>query len=386
MPSGEPGPRERILICAPFGRDAALIERELKHAGLTTEVCRSVVEISAAIAEGAGAALIADEALFPHAIDSLAKQLAEQPPWSDFPLIVMTSGGDTTQASRYRLRLLEPLGNVSLLERPLRTVTLITAVWAALRARRHQYQLREHLEEREARERELRRVNRDLEQFAYSASHDLQEPLRMVSIYSQMLKARFGGQLDADADLFLGYLVTGAKRMAALISDLLVYTRVVQDRPAVQTESDANQVLKKALQNLERTARESGAQIDVAELPALRIDEVHLLQLFQNLIGNAIKYRGPADPHIEIYSYANGAGPVVCVKDNGIGIAPQYREKVFGIFKRLHRPDQFAGNGIGLALCQKIVERYGGRIWVESEGEGRGCTFCFTVGQETHGS
>lgn len=383
--SSEPLQSERVLIWAPFGRDGTLIQRELLAAGLTAEVYGAVEELSAAMSEGAGVALIGDEALIPHAVECLANKLAEQPPWSDFPLVIMTSGGSTTEGSRYRLRLLEPLGNVSLLERPLRTATLVSSLRAALRARRHQYQLAAYLQEREANEQALRRVNRDLEQFAYSASHDLQEPLRMVSIYSQLLKAKYDGHLDADASLFLGHLVTGAKRMADLLKSLLAYIQVVQGQAETQTATNANAVLKKALGNLERTVRESKAQIEAQELPMLGIDEVHLVQLFQNLIGNAIKYRGHEAPRVVIYSYQNAAGPVVCVQDNGMGIAPQYHEKVFGIFKRLHSADRYEGTGIGLALCQKIVERYGGRIWVESAGEGQGSTFCFTLGEEAYG-
>jgi signal transduction histidine kinase len=369
-----------VLICAPFGRDAVLIQQELGTAGLPTEVCNSVEELSIAIGKGAGAALIADEALRPQAVDCLAQQLAQQPPWSDFPVIIMTSGGATTRGSKYRLQLLEPLGNISLLERPLRSATLISSVRAALRARRHQYQLCTHLEEREAKEQALQRANRDLEQFAYSASHDLQEPLRMVSLYSQMLKAKYSTALDAEATVLLGHLVNGAKRMTTLLKDLLTYIQVVQGEDEMHVVTDSEAVLAKALANLDRAIGESGAEIEAKRLPVLGIDEVHLMQLFQNLIGNAIKYRGANKPRITIFSYDTAEGSVICVQDNGIGIDPQYREKVFGIFRRLHGADQYEGNGIGLALCQKIVERYGGTIWVESKGEGEGSTFCFKVG------
>jgi len=377
--------RERVLIWAPFGRDGALIQRELLRAGLSADLCSSVEELSLAIGRGAGAALVADEALGPQAVERLSKQLAYQPPWSDFPLVVMTSGGDTTEASRYRLRLLEPLGNISLLERPLRSATLISSIRAALRARRHQYQLCQHLAEREANERALLRANRDLEQFAYSASHDLQEPLRMVSLYSQMLKAKYSDRLDADARLFLNHLVTGASRMAALLKDLLAYVQIVKGQVDNPAATNANTALSKALGNLESSVRESDAHIEVRHLPTLCVDEVHLVQLFQNLVGNAIKYRGAETPQIAVYCYQNGSGHVLCVQDNGIGIDPQYSERVFGIFKRLHKADQYEGTGIGLALCQRIVERYGGRIWVESAGEGRGSTFCFTLGQGERG-
>jgi light-regulated signal transduction histidine kinase (bacteriophytochrome) len=206
----------------------------------------------------------------------------------------------------------------------------------------------------------------------------------MVSIYSQLLENRYGDKLDGDAGLFLRHLVTGATRMTALLQDLLAYIQVVQGQQKMEAATNANAVLTKALINLEHAVRKSEAQIEARPLPILIIDEVHLLQLFQNLIGNAIKYRGIEPPRIAIYAYENGTGPVVCVQDNGIGINPQYSERIFGIFKRLHHADQYEGTGIGLALCQKIVERYGGSIWVESAGAGQGSTFCFTLG-EAHG-
>lgn len=380
-----PLPRERVLICAPFGRDAALIQRELLRAGVSAEICRSIGDLASSMSHEAEAALVADEALRPADIQAMATQLAQQPPWSDFPVIVMTSGGGATEASRYRLRLLEPLGNISLLERPLRSATLISSVKAALRARRHQYQLRSYLQEREAREEALQRANRDLEQFAYSASHDLQEPLRMVSIYSQLLSSRYKDQLDADAQSFLAHMETGAKRMTTLIRDLLEYTQIVQSPEEQPPTLDANSVLHQALSNLKQSIDENQAQITSQPLPTLAIGQVHLLQLFQNLIGNALKYRGPNTPHISISSYQSGGSPVVCVSDNGIGIDSQYHSKVFGLFKRLHHAGQYEGTGIGLALCQRIVERYGGRIWVESAGLGHGATFCFTLTYKQHG-
>ena len=226
---------------------------------------------------------------------------------------------------------------------------------------------------------ELRRANSDLEQFAYSASHDLKEPLRMVAIYSQILHRKYQGKLDAEADQYLGFTIEGAKRMEALVADLLAFTQVVNGLDESIAFTDAEAVLDQALHNLKGSMEESGATIERSPLPELRIQQVHLVQLFQNLIGNAIKYRGDQPPLVRISAEQEGPLWRLCIQDNGIGIAPEYREKVFGLFKRLHNSDQYSGTGIGLALCQKIVHRYGGRIWIESEGAGKGSKFCFTL-------
>jgi PAS domain S-box-containing protein len=230
---------------------------------------------------------------------------------------------------------------------------------------------------------ELRRANADLEQFAYSASHDLKEPLRMVAIYSQILQRKYGQKLDVNANEYLRTVLTGAQRMDKLVHDLLAYTR--SSAPADSSEPissvDAEAVFEQAVTNLSQSIEESGATIEKGALPPLRVMEVHLLQLFQNLIENAIKYRGNTPPQIRVQATREKEQDLwrICVDDNGIGIAPEYRDQVFGIFKRLHPSEHYSGTGIGLAICQRLVLRYGGRIWVESEGEGKGSTFCFTL-------
>jgi signal transduction histidine kinase len=225
----------------------------------------------------------------------------------------------------------------------------------------------------------LRRANSDLQQFAYSASHDLQEPLRMVSIYSQMLRKNHAGRLDAKTDQHIGYIIEGATRMENLVRDLLAYTRAStasEDEPSEPV--DANEVLKKSLSSLQIAIRETGAVVTAGPLPCVRLHEIHLDQLFQNLIGNAIKYRSVEPPRINVAAERRGKEWVFSVQDNGIGIDPNYKEYIFGIFKRLHSAAEYSGTGIGLAICQRIVERAGGRIWVESP-SGKGSTFFFTV-------
>jgi len=222
---------------------------------------------------------------------------------------------------------------------------------------------------------DLARSNRDLEQFAYVASHDLQEPLRMVATYTQLLAERYAGKLDSNADKYIHYAVEGALRMQKLVQDLLAFSRVGRQGRALENV-DSNAVLQVALKNLEAAIQESGTKVEHAQLPQVIADSSQLVQVFQNLIGNAIKFRGAEPPLIRVGAESMGQELVFSVADNGIGIAPEDREQVFVIFRRLHTHAEYAGNGIGLSICKKIIEQHGGRIWVESE-PGRGSIFYF---------
>jgi PAS domain S-box-containing protein len=224
----------------------------------------------------------------------------------------------------------------------------------------------------------LLRSNGDLQQFAYSASHDLQEPLRMVSLYGQLLQKKFGGKLGAKGDEYIGYTVEGALRMEQLLRDLRMYTQASMSRQEATEDIEAGEILDRALVNLGVAIKESGASITRTDLPRLRMHEFQLEQLFQNLIANAIRYRGSAPPRIHVAAEQQSAGWLFSVQDNGIGIDPEYKEQIFGVFKRLHNTSEYPGTGMGLAICERIVERRGGKIWVESEA-GRGSTFYFTI-------
>jgi len=223
---------------------------------------------------------------------------------------------------------------------------------------------------------DLERSNAELERFAYIASHDLQEPLRMVSSYTQLLERRYKDKLDADAHDFIGYAVNGAKRMQQLINDLLTYSRVgTRGKPFESTDCEA--VLNAALANLQVAVSESGAVVTHDLLPTVKADEGQLVQLFQNLLDNAIKFHGKEPPRVHVSAEKKDDEWVFSVKDNGIGINPQYFERVFIIFQRLHR-EEYRGTGIGLAIAKRIVHRHGGRIWIESE-LGKGSTFYFAL-------
>jgi PAS domain S-box-containing protein len=224
---------------------------------------------------------------------------------------------------------------------------------------------------------ELARSNAELEQFAYVASHDLQEPLRMVSSYMQLLARRYRGKLDADADEFIDFAVDGAARMQRLIRDLLMYSRVgTKGKEPVPTDCGA--VIGYALANLQEAIAEKGATVSHDELPTVMGDEVQLTQLFQNLIGNAIKFQGEEPPRVHVGVLREGSGWLFSVRDNGIGISPEHFERIFKIFQRLHGREEYPGTGIGLSVCKKIVEWHGGRIWVKSA-PGEGTTFLFTI-------
>lgn len=233
------------------------------------------------------------------------------------------------------------------------------------------------IHEQKEKEEELRRANDDLQQFAYSASHDLQEPIRNVAIYSEIVARDYHSVLDAKGRQFLGFLTEGGRRLSMLVNDLLAYTRAGTAEVA-DSLTDASEVFQRSLASLAEAVRESHAEVTCGPLPKVYIAETHLQQLFQNLIGNALKYRDETPPRIHISAVERDSSWCFAVADNGIGIDPRYKETIFGVFKRLSNRRDYAGTGIGLAICKRIVERYGGKIWVESE-LGKGSTFFFTI-------
>jgi signal transduction histidine kinase len=361
-----------VLIFAPIGRDGPLMLQAIGDAGLQGEICDHIEDVARRIREGAGLLVLTNEALTPQAIAVISKEISEQPPWSDFPILILTNGTSGSDSHRMLSPEIEGLANLTLLERPVHKVTLIHAVQAALRARRRQYEIRDHLIERQRMEEELRRSNEDLRQFAYAAGHDLKEPLRTVGSYMQLLQRKYAGKLDKEADDFLNLGVDGVARMNRLISDLLAYAQLGTQEGSRQMVN-AGDVLLWTRMNLAPAIQEAAAEITSDPLPSVYSDQMQLLQLFQNLIGNALKYRSAEPPRVHVSAEKVDSEWVISVRDNGIGFDPQYSDRIFGVFKRLHGRD-VPGTGIGLALCKRIMEKHGGRIWAESE-PGKGSVF-----------
>ncbi|MEW6530463.1 MAG: ATP-binding protein [Thermodesulfobacteriota bacterium] len=254
--------------------------------------------------------------------------------------------------------------------------------------RRTNLQLMAEMEERKKAEDEIRKMvtdlersNEELEQFAYVASHDLQEPLRMVSSYTQLLAERLGEQLDEKSKKFISYAVDGAMRMQQLIQDLLSFSRVTT-RGSEFRPVDSHKALTTAMENLQGSIRECGALITNDDLPPVTADQTQLVQVFQNLISNAIKFRRQEQPRVHIAAQEEDHHWRFSVTDNGIGIEPRHKDKVFAIFQRLHTREEYPGTGIGLALCKRIVQRHGGDIWFDSS-PGKGTTFYFTFAKRT---
>jgi PAS domain S-box-containing protein len=245
---------------------------------------------------------------------------------------------------------------------------------ALIKSSVHQHEL---TEEAERLNEELRRVNDDLKQFAFAASHDLQEPLRMITSYSQLLVKGYGGQISGEPAVCVAFITKGAEHMRDLLADLLSYTEVGENREEADEPINLNTVFEKVTENLKTAIEESSAVVTSGDLPTVGGQDTRFVQLFQNLIGNAIKYRGDEPPRITVSAEQRNNEWRFAVSDNGMGIEEAYYQTIFGVFKRLHG-NAVPGTGIGLAICQRVVARYGGRIWVESS-VGRGTTFYFTL-------
>jgi len=307
------------------------------------------------------------------------RRLKANPKTRDIPVIFMTALADTADklagfAAGAVDYVTKPLNGAEVLARIGTHVTLysLRQQLAAQNAL-----LQQEISARAEVQSALQRSNTELEQLAYVASHDMQEPLRMVASYLQLVAQRYHGQLDADADEFIGYAVDGAKRMQALINDLLAYSRVGTKARPFEPTSIAD-VLETVKTQLRLSIEESNAHITHDDLPTVMGDRSQLVQLFQNLLGNAIKFRRGDLPRVHISVEPVEAGWRFGVRDNGIGIAPEYFERIFVLFQRLHARREYPGTGIGLAVCKRIVERHGGQITVESQ-LGEGSTFSFIL-------
>jgi len=361
----------RVLIVEDSEDDAALLLRELRRGGYEPvwERVQSALAMTEALDSQTWDVIIADYAM--PQFSAPAALLVLQDSGLDLPFIVVsgTIGEDvaveTMKAGAHDYLMKDNLARLCpAIHRELRDAEVRGA------RRQAEHDLARRVEE-------LARSNAELEQFAYVASHDLQEPLRMVTSYCDLLQRRYKGRLDADADDFISFAVDGATRMQGLVRDLLAYSRVsIGDQQAEAIDCTA--VLSRVLTDLKGTISANKARITHDPLPAIRADRTQLEHLFQNLIGNAIKFHGEKAPEVHIGAESENGHWRFSVADNGIGIDQQYSDKAFAVFQRLHGRGEYAGTGVGLAICKKIVERHGGQIWFESE-PGKGSTFYFTL-------
>jgi signal transduction histidine kinase len=365
------GEKLSVLMVEDSIADAQLIRGELERGGfdLSSEVVQTAEEFGRRVRAHSFQVILADYNLPQwngmEALDLLRRE------GLDIPLILVSGAlPDVTAVDCIK----QGAADYVLKDR-------LARLPSAIRGALQEKQLREERKhaERELAQKmeELARSNRELEHFAYVASHDLQEPLRMVATYTQLFAERYHGKLDAQAEKYIQYAVDGAKRMQTLIQDLLAFSRVGrQDTKLVPV--DCNLILRQALQSLQVAIRESGAVLTYTCLPEVMANSSQLLQVFSNLLANAIKFRGPDKPKIHISAERQAGEFVFSVRDNGIGISPENAQDVFVIFRRLHTRTEYPGNGIGLAICRKIVEQHGGKIWVTPR-EDRGATFTFTL-------
>lgn len=391
---------ERIIITAPTGQDAAAMARLLNGEGFDTCVCQSVGECTSEIARGAGAMLLTEEALESPQVVTLVELLETQPPWSELPLMILTSGGESRMARVLDL-VAEAAGTVTLLERPLSARTMLRSVEVALRSRRRQYQVRDLIQQLAEAEDELRQhasvlekavVERtaklnetvqELEAFSYSIAHDMRAPLRAMRGFSKILDDEYNHCLDDVAKDYLQRIGTSADRLDLLIQDVLNYSHIVRSDirlSPVNTDTLVRDIIE-SYPNLQP------AHIDIeTPLPVVKANPAALTQVFSNLLGNAVKFVAPnVEPQVKIRadSLAQGSAVRLSIKDNGIGIAKESQQRIFQMFQRLNRAELFEGTGIGLTIVRKAVERMGGKIGVESD-LGKGS--CFWVELQAAGA
>ncbi len=376
--------KNRVLVVAPLGADAFNICEVLRTAGFETEMCRDLACAAHELAAGCGAMLLTEEAMIPLHHGSLAAQLEQQPPWSDVPVVLITAGGMFSAISERAVELIGPRANLTLIERPLRTSTLVAAIKAALRARSRQYEIRDLLADRERllasleqrvaeRTARLQQMVEELEAFSYSVSHDLRAPLRVLDGYAQALAEDYEASLEPGAKELLNRISRTAQRMDRLTQDVLAYTRVARGELTLEPV-DLESVIRSVMEQY--PALVASHHLIRLRVPLGKVlgHVPSLIQCFSNLLENALKFVGEGQvPDVEIYADIHDDRIRVTVRDHGIGIPPKQQARIFGMFERA-APDRVPGTGIGLAIVKKAVERMGGAVGVDSE-PGKGCRF-----------
>ncbi len=377
----------RVLVLAPVGRDAELLVQTAQSCGLEAQACPSVEAFCEAFAAGCGAALLTEEALHSDPGGRLRAAVAEQPPWSEVPFTVLANRGQADERVRFTLDLMQPLRSATVIERPVRPATIVTALEASLRDRRRQYEVRDALEalrlanldlERrvEARTAALVAKIGELEGFSYSVSHDMRAPLRAIVSNATIVLEEESTALSPEGQGRLERLSLAAMKMAALVDDLLQYARLGNAEPR-REPCDVSDLARRVADEILFDRGAEGAVVEVAPGLVERCDPRLLGLVLHNLVDNALKYRAPGSAvRVEVGRAEGGA---LFVRDDGIGFAPEYAARIFRPFERLHRDEEYPGTGIGLANVQRIVERHGGRVWAEGAA-GKGATFLFTLG------
>lgn len=361
----------RVLLVKDNPLDAELVLAELRHGGFEVEcdLVQTDEEFLERVRAGAYEVVLADYSLPQWSGMEALRMLRRE--GLDVPLILVSGSlGEVTAVECIKQGATDYVLKDALARLPV-------SVRRALEEHEFRKERERTQEELGRKVDELARSNHDLEQFAYVASHDLQEPLRMVAAYTQLLAERYQGKLDEQADKYIQYAVDGATRMQTLIRDLLAFSRAGRQETEFAL-TDCSVLMEEAMKNLRFPIQESGASVLCGTLPTVSANAAQLRQVFQNLLENALKFRGPAPPRVEISAEQHGTEWTFSVKDSGIGIASEHAESIFAVFQRLHTRSEYPGNGIGLAICKKVVERHGGRIWMEPQ-PGQGSTFKFTL-------
>jgi signal transduction histidine kinase len=382
MEVGRNSTEERVLVLAPLGRDGALIASSLGRSGIAAEAVPGMPELVAAIDRGIGAAVLTEEALHGSALGALAEALARQPAWSDLPIVILTTSEETRSAATWDLvKRLEPGGNVSLLERPLRSMTLVSAVQVALRSRRRQYEVRalhEGLERRVAeRTADLERLHEEAEGFNYSMSHDLRAPLRAIVSTSRIVLEETGDLLSSRHREMLVRQERSANKLAELIDELLALSRLSRTE-VVRAEIDVTRLAQDVADELVRAGMAGGCTFEIQPDITAQGDPRLLRLVLLNLLGNACKF-SPHGGKVRVQRRTEGDETVFSVADEGVGFDMKYVHKLFLPFERLVTETQFPGTGIGLTNVQRIIQRHGGRVWATSAPQ-QGATFSFTLG------
>jgi signal transduction histidine kinase len=371
----------RVLILAPTGQDTQVLSAMLVERGIHPFVCASIEALCDALGAGAGAGIIADEALDDRAVELLGATLTHQPEWSDFPLIIMTSGERDGLRARVSLADIPTAINVSILERPVYKRALQSAVRSALRSRTRQYQTREELRRRHDAEASLRAANRELEAFTYTVSHDLKNPLNTIQAMTDILKDFYSPALDEDGKRCIAEIVNSRKKMTDMIDDLLRLSRISRqelDRERV----DLSAMARRGFEQLRRLYPERTIEARIEEGMSVFADPGLLSLVLENLIGNALKYTAPREKAlIEVGTTTLEGERGIFVRDNGVGFDMRRIDRLFQPFQRLHDQRRFSGAGVGMSIVKRVIDRHGGRIRAESEVD-RGTTFTFTLPEQ----